>query len=600
MVYLWFIALLCIFSSSSAHRFYDSTNCSTDPNTYPGSRYTCKTPQDPCQTYLVFRSNQHFQKISEISKLFHNDPHTLLQENNHLNLNSSSQFIEAGKEVLIPVNCSCSGGFYQVSFRYVVPENTTFSEIACGVYEGLLKSSTLEQDNLNTTRAGDELNIPLRCACPDNSSTIGKKLKNLMTYPIILGDTDSAITAKFGISTENFREVNDLQQFSTLFPQTTVLIPLRDDKIKIIDILDSSPAPTSGFLPTLPMAKTRKNRTSLYIASSVIVSLILIMAILVGVLYFKALRKWKSGGVRALTPSTSIAMSPMRGSSTTSCLSPDLLAGIKYCLANYSIEELKMATKNFSEETKKSGSVFKGLITNLEVMIKRMRFEDTRRVIDFHSKINHINIVNLLGVCYDESDLSWSYLVFEWPKNGCLRDCLSDGSNLLRWKQRTQIAFDIATVLHYLHCCAFPSYAHLNVSSRNIFITEDFRGKLADIAAPENHARGLVSEKVDIFAFGVVLLELVSARENIEGKLVKDSMGFLGEGGGGGGNEGGCFEGLRSFMDPNLKEDYHLAEALCLAVLAKACVADDPLHRPTMDDIMKVLAKMVSPQQPEK
>ncbi|KAF7823525.1 lysM domain receptor-like kinase 4 [Senna tora] len=92
-----------------------------------------------------------------------------------------------------------------------------------------------------------------------------------------------------------------------------------------------------------------------------------------------------------------------------------------------------------------------------------------------------------------------------------------------------------------------------------------------------------------IFGFGVVLLELISARENIDGKLVRDSIGFLG---GGGNNEGGCFEGLRGLMDPNLK-DYPLAEALCLAVLAKACVEDDPLHRPSMDDIMKVLAKMV-------
>ena len=61
----------------------------------------------------------------------------------------------------------------------------------------------------------------------------------------------------------------------------------------------------------------------------------------------------------------------------------------------------------------------------------------------------------------------------------------------------------------------------------------------------------------------------------------------------GGASEGGCFEKLRSFMDPSLKDDYPLAEALCLGVLAKACLEDDPLHRPTMDYIMKVLARRV-------
>ncbi|PWA40721.1 protein kinase-like domain-containing protein [Artemisia annua] len=59
------------------------------------------------------------------------------------------------------------------------------------------------------------------------------------------------------------------------------------------------------------------------------------------------------------------------------------------------------------------------------------------------------------------------------------------------------------------------------------------------------------------------------------------------------GSEGGCFENLKSFMDPCLKEDYPLAEALCLGVLAKACVENDPSHRPSMDDILKVLARMV-------
>ncbi|KAG6760700.1 hypothetical protein POTOM_033879 [Populus tomentosa] len=55
----------------------------------------------------------------------------------------------------------------------------------------------------------------------------------------------------------------------------------------------------------------------------------------------------------------------------------------------------------------------------------------------------------------------------------------------------------------------------------------------------------------------------------------------------------GCFDGLRSFMNPCLKEDYPLAEALRLAVLAKACVEEDPLQRPSMDDILKVLVRMV-------
>lgn len=60
----------------------------------------------------------------------------------------------------------------------------------------------------------------------------------------------------------------------------------------------------------------------------------------------------------------------------------------------------------------------------------------------------------------------------------------------------------------------------------------------------------------------------------------------------GGANEGGCFEQLKFFIDPNLM-DYPLTEALCLAVLAKACIEDDPLHRPSMNDIIKILSRIV-------
>ncbi|KAJ0083925.1 hypothetical protein Patl1_30650 [Pistacia atlantica] len=192
------------------------------------------------------------------------------------------------------------------------------------------------------------------------------------------------------------------------------------------------------------------------------------------------------------------------------------------------MEDLKRATKNFGEDNKIGDQSFKGMIDDVEVMIKQMRFEDTR-----------------------------------------------------------QIAFDIATGLHYLHHCIFPTYAHMIVNTRNIFITSTWRAKLASIET--NHAAGSskgndisasvkgwiapeylltvsVSEKVDFFAFGVVLLELISGRKDMDGKLFKACIGFLG----GGGSEGGCFEQLRSFMDSCFKEDYPLAEALCLAVLAEA------------------------------
>ncbi|CAJ1979279.1 unnamed protein product [Sphenostylis stenocarpa] len=619
MFRLWFVAWMFLGLCSA----YDQNNC-TSNETGLATRYSCKSTQDSCETFLVYRANNYFNTISKVSKLFNKSSDEVLLKNN-LTSSSLSLELKQGKEVIIPVNCTCSGNYYLTNLSYEVLNNTTFSEIACGVFEGLLKHLTLAEENPsqgNQPEAGSELHVPLTCACPHTENfTRSKKVKYLVTYPLIQNDDPDKVSEKFGISSEDIYAVNNLNLWSTVYPETVVLVPLMDGPIRILDIPDS-PSPPPGFLPTVVKTQESTQPSNLYIAGYVIGFLLFIILLASG-FYMKRLKK--RDVVHSFSPTNSLTLwSPTRSSqistqtaksNTTWCLSPDLLIGIKYYLLNYTIEELHKGTKNFSQENNiyrnQGDFVYKGTVNNLEVMIKRMRMEDTRQVIDLHSKINHINIVKLLGVCYGVSNDSWSYLVFELPKNGCLRDCLSDPCNPLNWFKRTQIAFDIATCLYYLHCCSFPSYAHMNVSSRNIFITANWRGKLADVGraldssatltksndsteipkglvAPELLSHGSVSEKVDIFAFGVVLLELISGRDNFEGKPVKDSLGFLlGEA-----SEGGCFEGLRSFVDPNLN-DYSLPEALCLSFLAKNCVADDPLHRPSMDDIMKVLAKMI-------
>ncbi|XP_057752088.1 lysM domain receptor-like kinase 4 isoform X2 [Arachis stenosperma] len=587
MIHLCFVSLISI-SVCYAQQYYDPNSCNLN-ETISGSRYTCNSTNHSCKTFLVYKANKNFQTISNISALFHMRTRDVLELNN---LTSSSDVLE----------------------------------------EGLLSPVTLSEENVplgNKPDSGFEIKIPLRCACVDDVISSMMKVKYLVTYPVVLGDDPGKLTKKFGVSGDDFYAANGLKDWATIFPKTSVLIPIRDVPIKIVDVQDS-PSPPPGFLPTTPVEAGETTQGSdLYIAGPLI-GFGLLIALLASGLYVKSLKKWKNDAVVPSSDSNSTnficsttGSSPMymeysRRCSTASWLTPDLLAEIKYCLVNYTIEEIEKATKNFSEENKIGDLAYKGLLNNLEeVMVKRMRFEDTGQVIDLHSKINHFNIVELLGVCYGSetkvsSSPSWSYLVFELPKNGSLRECLSDPCNNLNWYKRIQIAFDIATCLYYLHCCAFPSYAHMNVNSRNIFITSKWRGKLADVGralaikstpqkrnndsielvkgwvAPEYLLNRTVSEKVDIFAFGVVLLELISGRDNFDEKTAKDSLGFLlGEA-----SEGGCFEGLRSFMDPNLK-DYDLPEALCLSFLAKDCVADDPMYRPTMDDIMKVLSKMV-------
>ncbi|CAN4119298.1 unnamed protein product [Withania somnifera] len=619
--------------SCYGQQLYDSTPCFSSI-TSPGTRYTCTSPNDSCETFLVYRANKDFTTISDVTYLFGTLDHDDEQLLNMNNVTSSSQILEIGREVVVPIQCSCIGEFFQANVSYLAPTNTKFNDVACGVFEGLVKSVTLFQENNSKKtnisdvnyydiKGGTELIVPLKCACPDN--IFGAGLEYLVTYPFISGDDTEKVSEKFKIPVEDIWRANNLSFNPTVFANTTILVPLRNEPYINFSFKDSEP-PSPGFLPTQLVEKSTKNQKlkKLYIAGSVVGFLLLAATFVACGLYMRALKKFKAERRNrapihkgSVTPgSTPRSSQPISGptpnrSSTNSCLSPDLLAGIKYTLGEYNIDELTNATCNFSEENKVSDKVYKGCVDNAEVLIKKIRFEDTRQVIDVHSRINHVNIVKLQGVCYGEDDVTGSYLVFEYPSNGTLRDCLSNSSDVsLKWHKRTQIAFDIATGLHYLHFCTIPPYTHMNINSKNVFLTPKWRAKLAvfgakasigttrDIGsvgslggwiAPEHLVHGSVSEKVDIFSFGVVLLELLSGKEDVDGNFLRDTITFLG----GGANEGGCFEQLKNFIDPCLMEDYPLAEALCLAVLAKACIEDDPLHRPSMDDIIKVLARMV-------
>ncbi|XP_030505533.2 lysM domain receptor-like kinase 4 [Cannabis sativa] len=616
--YHYFVIVLIIrVNLIYGQQYYDPNDCSSNV-TNQGTRYTCNhLSQDSCKTFLVYRANQKFQAISTISALFNLNTNDLLHLNN---LTSSFESLKTGRDVLIPINCSCLGQFFQSNFSYTPLQNTSLIEIACGVFNGLVKRITLYLENpfgtRNYVKAGSNIHLPLNCACPDNLTSL-KGIKYLVTYPLIEGDKTSDLIRKFGVSLNDLSEINHLGNGEpTIFTSTTILVPLRVDSIINLSIpsFTHGPSPPPNFLPISkkPM-KSSIQRKVLFIVGCVIgIFLLLLLLVTCAIYYIRAFMKMKKGNnnnTKYHSFTTPI--------SSSTCLSPDFLVGIKFSLLSYSMEEIKRATRDFCEENKVCSQVYKGNMDdhNVNVIVKKMRFEETRPVIDLHSKINHINIVKLLGVCYGESDddFSWCYVVFEYPTKGCLRDCLTNQTTPLKWHQRTQIAFDIATGLHYLNFCTFPSYAHMNLHSRNIFVTSNCRAKLGDIGstpfgasskgnycnnrsvrAPEYLPQSLESDKIDIFAFGTVLLELISGRECCEEKSFRESIRFLGGSGDSSDNsEGGCFEQLKCFMDPSLKHDYSLAETLCLAVLAKACVEDDPLHRPSMEDIIKVLARMV-------
>lgn len=604
MAFFW---ILIFFSSSInliySQQPYDKSSCYSKAMV-PGSRYTCNSFTNSCNTYIVYRSQSNFQNISAIANLFGADPDQLIQLNM---LTSPSQFLGIGREVLVPINCTCTGEFFQANFSYIVPETINCFKIACRTFEALLKSQVILWANPQITqtvvKAGTSLNVPLKCACPDNE-TSSSGVKYLVTYPLRLHDGPVKLSKKFGIPEEELWAANNFTQRPTVYSKTTFLIPLRSPPIIYLNYSDShTQDPVS--IPTTHIDSVSTNTGKRMIMYIIVGGVGVFISIVVLIVFAFQIKRTRCSNIKKVEARSA-------GRSPNSCLSPDLVIGmstLKYSLYNYKVEELSAATRNFSESSKLGSNAHKGRIGDTEVIVRQIEFEEIRKNIDIYSKINHSNILKLHGVCYGKSNFCPSFLVFDFDGNSTLRDCLSDHSNVLQWQKRTQLALDIANGIHYLHHCSIPSYIHMNINSKSILVTQDGRGKIANLGAAcivgsteekgaidasggwittEYLLEGMISAKVDIFGFGVILLELISAEKTTDGTLFKEFLGFLG----GSGAEGGCFEKLRSFIDPCLKDDYVIGEALCMAILAKACLEDNPNHRPSMDKILKILARM--------
>ncbi|KAJ9692877.1 hypothetical protein PVL29_011803 [Vitis rotundifolia] len=209
---------------------------------------------------------------------------------------------------------------------------------------------------------------------------------------------------------------------------------------------------------------------------------------------------------------------------------------------------LVAATNNFSESNVLgeggSGRVYKARFNeNFLAAVKRLdrggqdgerEFENE---VDWLSKIQHQNIVSLLGCCIHGET---RFLVYEMMQNGSLEAQLhgpSHGSTLT-WHLRMKIAVDVARGLEYLHEHCNPPVIHRDLKSSNILLDSDFNAKLSDFGlaitsgtqnknnlklsgtvgyvAPEYLLDGKLTDKSDVYAFGVVLLELLMGRKPVE------------------------------------------------------------------------------------
>ncbi|PKU88143.1 cysteine-rich receptor-like protein kinase 2 [Dendrobium catenatum] len=214
--------------------------------------------------------------------------------------------------------------------------------------------------------------------------------------------------------------------------------------------------------------------------------------------------------------------------------------------------DLKSATKNFSQENKLGeggfGEVYKGILKNGNIVaVKRLAITQSETTkasfqseVKLISNVHHRNLVRLLGCCGNRDNL---LLVYEYMANGSLDKFLFGEKNeLLSWKQRFDIIVGMAKGISYLHQEFHVCIIHRDIKPSNILLDDNFQPKIADFGlvrllpgdqshlstkfagtlgytAPEYAIHGQLTEKVDTYSFGVVVLEIISGRRNSNPKL---------------------------------------------------------------------------------
>lgn len=275
------------------------------------------------------------------------------------------------------------------------------------------------------------------------------------------------------------------------------------------------------------------------------------------------------------------------------------------------------------------GSVYYGVLRDQEVAIKRMTATKTREFMaemKVLCKVHHASLVELIGYAASDDEL---FLVYEYAQKGSLKSHLHDpqnkGHTSLSWISRVQIALDTARGLEYIHEHTKDRYVHRDIKTSNILLDNTFRAKISDFGlaklvvttidgeasvtkvvgtfgylAPEYLRDGLATTKSDVYAFGVVLFELISGKEAItrtEGMVYANSerrsLASIMLGAMKNAENSMSMASLKEHIDPSLMELYPHDCVYKMAILAKQCVDEDPILRPDMKQAVISLSQIL-------
>ncbi|KAI3916366.1 hypothetical protein MKW92_028972 [Papaver armeniacum] len=289
---------------------------------------------------------------------------------------------------------------------------------------------------------------------------------------------------------------------------------------------------------------------------------------------------------------------------------------------NFSYQEIKAATEDFRPANKIGeggfGSVYKGVLSDGTAIAVKVISPNSMQgkkefINEIHiiSAIRHPNIIAFFGHCVGADNKF--LLVYEYMPNGSLDNALFDSSNTklkerLNWETRVRICLGVAKSIEFLHEGTECKIVHRDIKLANVLLDKHLTPKIADFGlakslngkedthsiagtrgymAPEYLGHGYLTEKADVYSFGVLVLEIMTGM-SWRGRRYLDRQHLLLD-------IAKHLKGKRdliSILDQDLS-NVPETEATIVLDLAMLCTSDSPKARPNMSDVVKIIGENV-------
>ncbi|KAL1824754.1 hypothetical protein ACET3Z_011532 [Daucus carota] len=292
-------------------------------------------------------------------------------------------------------------------------------------------------------------------------------------------------------------------------------------------------------------------------------------------------------------------------------------ASSKPCRFRYAA--LKKITSSFKYELGKGGygNVYKGSLTDGRVVAVKILSETKGNGEEFMNEVasigrtSHVNVVTLLGYVYEGKKRA---LIYEYMPNGSLEKFIHGTTpslkcQILSWEKLYNIAIGIARGLEYLHCGCNTQILHFDIKPHNILLDKDFCPKISDfglaklynreksILSSIMHARGTigyiapevisrnfgpVSHKSDVYSYGMMILEMVGGRKNVDARAARTSEIYFPR---------WVYKHIHdneetSSADNITEEENHVVRKMMIVGLW--CIQTNPAHRPSISKVMEM------------